>query len=102
MFVFNTALSAKNVDRVVDFDTNADTFRLWTGIFSDGPLGIMGTRSFSANSSGKALDRFDRVIYETDTGHLYFDRDGTGAADRQLVATLASHLSLSASDFYLY
>lgn len=102
VFVFNTALGAKNVDRICDFDTRYDTFKLYGGVVTDVAPGALGVRNFSANLRGQALDAHDRVIYETDTGFLYFDQDGIGGAERQLVAALAPQLHLTASNFFIY
>jgi Ca2+-binding RTX toxin-like protein len=41
----------------------------------------------------------DHIIYNSSTGALSFDSDGSGAAHQVQFATLAPHLSLTASSF---
>jgi Ca2+-binding RTX toxin-like protein len=58
--------------------------------------------AFVRNTSGNATDASDRIIYETDTGRLYFDRDGTGAASKVHFATLDKNLALTHGDFFVF
>lgn len=44
-------------------------------------------------------DAFDHVIYDTDSGRLWYDADGTGPEGRTIFATLTPGLSLTAADF---
>ena len=46
-----------------------------------------------------ASDAEDRILYEASTGHLFFDRDGTGPAEAQYFAAMSDGLNLTASDF---
>ena len=47
-----------------------------------------------------AADAGDRILYDSATGNLYFDSDGTGANAAVLFATLDNTTAaLSASDF---
>ena len=50
-----------------------------------------------------AHDASDRVLYNTTTGALWYDADGTGDAAAQLIATLgdASHPRLSYVDILI-
>jgi Ca2+-binding RTX toxin-like protein len=51
---------------------------------------------------GKAAqDREDRIIYDKDTGALYYDRDGTGSAAQVKIATLNKNLKIDFGDFYV-
>jgi Ca2+-binding RTX toxin-like protein len=106
-FVFDTQLGSGNVDTITDFRVSDDGVLIEGGIFS----GIMSrspgftqisASAFVKNSSGRAVDSNDRIIYETDTGRLYFDRDGTGSADRVHFATLDQNLNLSNENFYVF
>ena len=40
-----------------------------------------------------------RIIYETDTGKVYFDADGTGAGGAIVFARLATGLAMTAGEF---
>jgi Ca2+-binding RTX toxin-like protein len=44
----------------------------------------------------------DRIIYETDNGRLYFDRDGSGGAAKVHFATLNTNLVLNNADFFVF
>jgi Ca2+-binding RTX toxin-like protein len=98
-FVFNTSLGASNVDRVVDFSVVADTVRLENAVFTGLAAGVLATAAFRANTTGFAGDASDRIIYETDTGKLYFDADGNGSIARVQFALLSPSLALTQTDF---
>lgn len=98
-FVFNTALGATNIDSLTDYDVAADTIRLENAIFIGLSTGTLAASAFVANTSGNAADTSDRIIYETDTGRLFFDRDGTGAVAKIHFATLATGLAVTNADF---
>jgi Ca2+-binding RTX toxin-like protein len=45
-----------------------------------------------------AQDSSDRLMYDRTTGHLWFDRDGTGNSNAILLVTFANQSQLNASD----
>ncbi|MEQ1950780.1 calcium-binding protein [Mesorhizobium sp. CN2-181] len=99
-FVFSTALGAANVDEITDFSVAADTIRLDGGIFaSAGGVGGLAAGAFRANATGAAADASDRIVYETDTGKLFYDADGNGAGAGIHFATVAAGLALTNADF---
>ena len=69
-----------------------------------GSLGAIQSTQFwaSATATG-AHAASDRLIYNTASGVLYYDADGTGAADAVQIATLklASQTAVSYHDFLL-
>jgi Ca2+-binding RTX toxin-like protein len=101
-FVFGTTLdSTGNVDTVLDFES-IDTLHLAATIFTQaGPDGTLKASAFVSNASGHAADRNDRIIYEKDTGELYYDANGSGAGDGMLFAVLGKNLTLSNADFVI-
>ncbi len=101
-FVFDTALGAGNVDRIMDFNAVDDTIQLDDAIFTGLAVGALAATAFAQNTSGNADDANNRIIYETDTGNLYFDADGTGAAARVHFATLGLNLTLTSADFFVF
>lgn len=101
-FVFNTALGAGNIDRITDFNVVSDTIRLDDAIFIGLTTGILDPSAFAANLDGEAATSFDRIIYETDTGRLFYDTDGVGGTSRIHFATLAANLALDSSDFFVF
>ncbi|MBC7148418.1 MAG: calcium-binding protein [Rhizobium sp.] len=100
IFVFNTALNATtNVDIIDDFSAQ-DTIWLENAIFTALPTtGALASTAFVSNTSGLAADASDRVIYERDTGMLYYDSNGSAAGGRVAVAHLDHWLNLTAADF---
>ncbi len=101
-FVFRDALGASNIDTIKDFNIADDTIRLENSIFS----GITGTGTltaaqFVANTSGTATDSSDHVIYETDTGKLFYDSNGNAAGGATQFALLSPDLALTHADFFI-
>ena len=100
IFVFKTNLGAgANFDKITDFDPANDLFHLDNVVFTGLANGALAASAFAANLSGVATDALDRIIYETDTGDLFFDVDGTGAAARVRFAQITAGLPLTAADF---
>jgi len=99
-FVFSTKLVAGNVDTITDFSVAADTIRLSQAIFSTiVGTGILSAAQFVANASGAAEDANDRIIYQTGTGKLFYDSNGSAAGGATQFATISSGLSLTSTNF---
>ncbi len=98
-FFFNTALSAvTNVDRITDFSVPADTIRLENAIFA--ALGTTGTLAAAAFHIGAAAaDTSDRIIYNSVTGALIYDSNGSTSGGSVRFATLDAGLALTNADF---
>jgi Ca2+-binding RTX toxin-like protein len=99
VFVFDTMAISSNLDRITDFSANSDIIRLENSIFAALPTGSLSSGAFVANSSGKAGDASDRIIYETDTGSLYYDKDGNGPERAIRIAVLDAGLFLTSDCF---
>jgi Ca2+-binding RTX toxin-like protein len=99
-FVFGEAGSA-NSDVVAGF-VSADQILLDDAGF--GAIGATGNfaagdgRFWAAAGATAGHDANDRVVYNTSTGNLYYDADGSGAGAAQLIATLAGNPALAAGD----
>ena len=100
-FLFDTALSATtNVDQITDFYVPDDTIRLENTIFTAlTATGTLAAAAFAANTTGLATSSAHRVIYETDTGKLFYDADGSGSGAAVQFAQLATGLSMTNADF---
>ncbi|MGL6211405.1 MAG: calcium-binding protein, partial [Paracoccaceae bacterium] len=98
-FVFGVGLADGSIDVITDFDVTADLIWLNSGAFRALTAGALPGSAFSANTTGLAGDEFDRIIYETDTGKLMYDRDGNGGGAAVQFATLQAGLALTAADF---
>jgi Ca2+-binding RTX toxin-like protein len=64
-----------------------------------GPVGTLPVGEFFTDSS--AGDAGDRIIYNSSTGALRYDSDGTGAAAPVQFAHLTHGLALTNSDFHV-
>ena len=62
-----------------------------------GGPGALNANAFVTGSA--AADADDRIIYDSATGNLYYDADGSGAGAQVLFATLSGHPPLTAGDF---
>ncbi|MBP1859670.1 calcium-binding protein [Rhizobium herbae] len=101
-FLFKTALADSNIDRIMDFNIADDTIRLENGIFTVlTHTGALAASAFAINLTGAAGDASDRIIYEKDTGKLFYDADGSGSASGIQFALLSKNLALTAADFII-
>lgn len=100
-FLFNTAIDkTANIDRITDFSVPSDTIRLDNAIFAAlGSEGVLAASAFRANTSGLAADASDRILYETDTGRLFYDSNGNESGGRAQFASLAPGLEITHLDF---
>ncbi len=99
-FVFREMGSA-NADRISDFVSGSDDILLDDAAFTAiGAMGgfAAGDGRFAANASGTAQDASDRVVYDTSSGELYYDADGSGGGAAELIATISGAPGLAATD----
>jgi serralysin len=101
-FVFDFAPNSNtNVDYIIDFVPDQDEIQLsrkvFKGFAATGPLAsnayVEGAGKTTADSA------FQRVIYNTTTGDLFYDADGSGRAAAVKVAIIGSKADLSHTDF---
>ena len=80
-FAFTRGLNAStNVDTINDFAVD-DTIRLSKAIFAALPTGTLAAAAFASNTTGIAGDASDRIIYETDTGKIFYVMNTHNASD---------------------
>lgn len=102
-FFFNTGPnSSTNVDTIRGFTVADDTIRLENGVFT----AIVGTGTltaaqFAANATGTAADSDDRIIYETDTGKLFYDSNGSDSGGSVHFASISTSLGVTSADFFV-
>jgi Ca2+-binding RTX toxin-like protein len=96
-FVFSTQLKSTNVDTIADFIVADDTILLDDAVFSGLTEGALAAGTLVIGSS--AADANDRIIYNSSTGALSFDADGSGSGRAVLFARLDAGLLLTADDF---
>ncbi|WP_262271408.1 M10 family metallopeptidase C-terminal domain-containing protein [Microvirga yunnanensis] len=101
-FRFSTALGNGNVDRITDFKVRDDTFLLDNLIFGNvGGDGALALGAFHKSKAGVAHDADDRIIYDTDSGALFYDADGSGQGAAVQFARLSKNLNVAATDFVI-
>ncbi len=102
-FVFNTALGPTNKDTIADFGHGTDLVVLENAVFAAfAATGTPNANSFDSGSGRTAADdAFDRLVYNTDNGNLYYDADGVGGAAAVQIATLTGIPTLSHDDFLI-
>ena len=115
-FVFDEALIDANVKTIVDFNTNAaeeaDMIMLksWElGVVTQRhgleldyfyDEGLIDPTTFVAAAT--AQSETDRFIFDHASGRLWFDPDGTGAVNAQLIALFENGADLGADSILLY
>jgi Ca2+-binding RTX toxin-like protein len=97
-FVFSTAIGSGNVDTIADF-SGGDTIRLSASVFTALTAGDLDADAFKDVGAGGTIDASDRIVYDSSTGALSYDADGSGAGAAVQFATLENRASLNAGDF---
>ncbi len=104
VFVFDTAPNKNtNVDRIVDFNPRFDALWLEDSVFTGLGGSVSTPVKFKPDmfvKGTKAKDRQDRIIYDSETGALYYDQDGTGSKAKVKIAVLPTKLKLTYNDFF--
>jgi hypothetical protein len=102
-FVFDTKLGARNVDTITDFKHNTDVIALDDAIF--GKIGdeVDKAEFYAKAGATKAHDKSDRIIYDTKSGKLYYDDDGSRKHGHDAVqfAVLSNKATLDHGDFVI-
>ena len=70
-------------------------------MFAGLSFGELDSSQFVINGTGAAENAAHRIILESDTGHLRFDADGTGAGESFIFATLQAGLAIDETDFFV-
>lgn len=109
VFRFDTAPEKLNgsavVDTITDFslsqadrvELSSQAFTALTGSAVSG--GLLAAGAFLASASGTATTSAQRILYNSSTGALSYDSDGSGATAAQAFAKLAAGLALTSSQF---
>jgi Ca2+-binding RTX toxin-like protein len=85
-FVFDAPLNA--VDTITDFEANGNDRLELSGSIFTAIGGTLDAGEFVSNSGGLAGDANDFLLFDSDTGNLYYDADGNGAGQRILIANV--------------
>ena len=103
-FVFDSALGATNVDTIAGFDgagsVSLDQIQLASSVFSGLTSGVLASSAFESGSDDLAGGAAVRILYNTTSGALFYDADGSGAGAAIQFAVLTNKpAGLAASDF---
>ena len=104
-FVFNAAPDAvNNRDTIYGFEANAkDKVALDPTLFAallGGSSSGVDSGEFRASADGNAADANDYLLYDSASGSLYYDADGSGAGAKVLLGNFIGLIgTLDASDF---
>jgi Ca2+-binding RTX toxin-like protein len=103
IFRFSSALSATtNVDTLTDFNPADDILQIENSVYTKlAATGVLSASNFRASTTGNAADSNDFVLYDTDSGQLFYDADGSGSGVKVLVATLTGLPVLTAADIFV-
>ena len=100
-FVFSVTPGAANADLITDFQTGTDRLILDASAFpalgSAGSFAAADARFWAAAGATQGHDADDRIVYDTATGRLFYDADGSGGGAAQLIVTLEGGAALSPS-----
>jgi Ca2+-binding RTX toxin-like protein len=97
-FDFSAALST-GVDIILDCATG-DKIRFDNRFFTKFTVaGALSAANFRASTTGNAADSNDYILYQTDTGFLFYDGDGSGAGAKVQIATLNNFAVVAGNDF---
>jgi Ca2+-binding RTX toxin-like protein len=100
-FQFTAPVAGSNAATIADFAVADDTIALSRAAFT--ALAADGTLAASAFVTGTAAaDADDRVVYDTATGRIWYDGDGSGAGAAVLFAQVSAGTALTSLDFQVY
>jgi Polysaccharide lyase/RTX calcium-binding nonapeptide repeat (4 copies) len=98
-FVFDTQPGSTNRDRIMDFAVNDDTIVLENAVFTSLAAGALSGSAFWVGS--RAHDADDRIVYDSASGALHYDADGSGAGAGVQIATLSTGLKMASANVYV-
>ncbi len=99
VFVFTAALDVMGVDTIRDFVSGTDLIGLDADVFTGLSAGRLSEAAFVLGAT--ALDADDRILFDTETGALFYDADGVGGTAAVQFAILEGGVSLSAGDLLI-
>jgi Ca2+-binding RTX toxin-like protein len=101
-FLFNTALGSSNIDTISDYSSADDTILLDDAIFAGIGAAGTGLAADAFTIGAAATTSTHRIIYNSDTGALFYDADGSGAGTAIQWATLTvGPLGISNTEFLI-
>ena len=100
-FVFNVTASSTNVDTITDFTVSDDKIQLSKTVFKGfSAVGSISDTSFlSGAGKTSAMTTAQKLIYDSSSGKLYYDADGSGKIAAIQIALIGNKADLTSSSF---
>jgi Ca2+-binding RTX toxin-like protein len=98
-FRFSTAASAGNVDQVVAFDVASDSFEFAHSAYGALDVGGLTKAEFKIGTSATTSNQ--HILYDANSGNLFYDADGSGHGAAVEIAQLDPHLALTIDNFHV-
>jgi serralysin len=93
-------LGLDNIDHIEDFSVVDDTIWLENAVFTElVPFATLSADAFFIGAA--AHDRDDRVVYNSSTGSLMYDADGSDSGQAKTFSVLDTGLALTHDDFVI-
>ncbi|MES2475859.1 MAG: calcium-binding protein [Verrucomicrobiota bacterium] len=99
-FLFRVAPTPANADVITDFNPAQDVIGLSAAIFPGLPVGALDASRLRIGPA--ATNSGHRVIYDSVTGRVFFDGDGSGVTQAQLVCTIPVNLNITPPNIEIF
>jgi Ca2+-binding RTX toxin-like protein len=105
-FIFDTSLDGK-YDKIIDFNPVDDNLYFNDAIFKTIGSGSwshpsrMNSSYFVAEAGATAHDANDHILYDTQSGMMSYDPDGTGPATAIAFLQLSTGLAITSADIFV-
>jgi Ca2+-binding RTX toxin-like protein len=96
--IFRFATSSEGNDTITDFLSGVDKIQLASSGFGNLAAGVLNGANFVSGAAPVASSASAQILYNTATGQLSFDADGTGAGVAINLVTLIGHPAITAGD----
>jgi Ca2+-binding RTX toxin-like protein len=103
-FSFDSTFDIARTDTIIGFTPGTDVLSLSSMVFDalSSPVGgPLSGEEFHASADGSAVDASDRILYNTTTGALYYDADGSGDGVAIRFAILEGAPDLDSADIVI-
>ena len=99
-FLFRVSPTAANADKIMDFNPEEDVIGLSATIFPGLAIGKLDASRLVIGRGATSPNH--RVIYDSVTGRVFFDSDGSGTSQAQLIVTLPVNLDLTSPNIEIF
>lgn len=95
---FRFTTSAQGNDSITDFAAGIDKIQVTSAGFASLAAGTLNANNFVSGAAPSATQAVPQFLYNTATGQLSFDADGTGGTAAVNLVTLIGHPAITAGD----